>query len=53
MRNVQPAGLQMRAGNLLDAAERLDLDLAELREVDFGDLGQSPATASSGPGRRT
>ena len=44
MRNIEPARLQARTGNLLDAAERLDLDGAELREVDFRDFRQRAAS---------
>ena len=41
VRQVHPARLQSRPGNLLDAAERLELDRAELRKIDARDLGQS------------
>ena len=34
MRQVHPAGMQARAGNLLDARQRLDFHLTEGRKVD-------------------
>ena len=48
VRHVEPARLQPRTGDLLDAAERLDFDRTELREVDLGNLRQRAAAARSG-----
>ena len=46
VRNVDPARMQARPGDLLDARQRLGLDGAELREVDLRHAGQRAARAS-------
>src|SRR4030095_9291406 len=43
VRHVEPARLKARPGDLLEATERLDLDRAELREVDLGHSRQGAA----------
>ena len=48
VRHVDPARLQPRTGNLLDAPERLDFDRAELREVDLRHLRQRAADRRAG-----
>ena len=35
VRNLQPVAMQVRTGELLDARQRLALDLTELREIDL------------------
>ena len=45
VRHIDPACLQPRAGNALDARQRLNVHGAEFREVDFRHLGQRPAAA--------
>ena len=43
VRQIEPARLQARTGDALDARQRLDLDGTELREIDFRHLGQRRA----------
>ena len=40
VRQIEPARLQARAGNPLDARQRFDFDGAELREIHYRHLGQ-------------
>ena len=50
VRHVEPARLQARAGNALDARQRLDFDGAEFREIDLRYRGQSRVRAGAGAG---
>ena len=52
VRNVHPAGMQARPGDLLDAAQRLALDRAELREIDLRQRGNAAAGAAAGRGEQ-
>ena len=49
VRNVEPARVQTRPGDLLDAGQRLGLDRAELREVDRGTPGSAPRAPRHAP----
>ena len=51
VRNVEPRPMQERSRDALDAHHRLDLDRAELREVDSGNFGNSHAARRRAGGR--
>jgi hypothetical protein len=51
MGQVDPAGLQPRAGDLLDARQRLQFDFAEFLEIDFRRLRQARACRCRGLAR--
>ena len=52
VRDVDPARMQARAGNALDARERLGLDRTERGEVDRGNCGQRSAARLAACRRR-